>query len=80
MHVLLGLGYLIQGDIIVLLRFACKIHDVFVFNSWLVFHCLTEPHFLFPFFSWVMSSFSGEKAAYKVRCSEHRWSIVFVRY
>ena len=47
-----------SGDWIISLRmivsgsshFAYKIHDVFVFNSWIVFHCV--PHFLYPFFSW----------------------------
>ena len=26
--------------------FSCKFHDVIVFNSWIVLHCVNEPHFL----------------------------------
>ena len=52
MHVLWGLGYLTQDDILKFHPFACKIHDVLVFNSWIVFHCVDVPHFLYPFFSW----------------------------
>jgi hypothetical protein len=33
MHVLLGLGYLSQNDILKFHSFTCKIHDVFVFNG-----------------------------------------------
>jgi hypothetical protein len=33
MYVLLGLGYLTQYDILKIHSFACKIYDVFVFNS-----------------------------------------------
>jgi hypothetical protein len=39
MHVLLSLGYLTQDDILKIYPFACKIHDTFVFNSGIVFHC-----------------------------------------
>jgi hypothetical protein len=52
MHVLWGLGYLTQDDILKSYSFACKIQDVFVFSSWIVFHCVAVPHFLYPFFSW----------------------------
>ena len=33
MHVLLGLGYLTRDDILKFHPFACKIHDVFIFNN-----------------------------------------------
>ena len=33
MHVLLGLGYLTQDDILKIHPFASNIHDVFVFHS-----------------------------------------------
>ena len=32
--------------------FACKNHYVLVFISFVVFHFVNEPHFLYPFFSW----------------------------
>jgi hypothetical protein len=48
----LGLGYPTQDDILKFHPFACKIHDVFVLNSWVVFHCIDVPHFLYPFFNW----------------------------
>ena len=47
-----GLSYLTQENIPNFLPFANKMHDVFVFNSWIVFHCVNESHFLYPFFSW----------------------------
>jgi hypothetical protein len=50
MHILLGLGYLTQGDILKFYPFACKIHDAFVFNSSVGFHGVNEPHFLYLFF------------------------------
>ena len=40
MHVLLGLRYLTQDDILKFHLFAIKIHGVFVFDSWIVFHCV----------------------------------------
>jgi hypothetical protein len=48
MYDLLGLAYLTQDDN---LKF-CKIHDLFVFNGWVVFHCVGVPHFSYLFFSW----------------------------
>ena len=45
-----GLDFLTQDDILKFHPFACKIHYVFVFNSWIVFH-----NFLFPLFSWGIS-------------------------
>ena len=37
MHVLLGLGYLSQDDILKFHPFACKIDDVFIFDNWIVY-------------------------------------------
>jgi hypothetical protein len=41
----LGLSYLTQEDIFYFHLFACKIHDVLIFNRSILFHCLNEPHF-----------------------------------
>ena len=30
--------------------FACKIHGALLFNRLIVFYCVNEPHFLYPFF------------------------------
>ena len=46
MHVLLGVGYLTQDDILKIYPFASKIHDTFVFNSGLIFHCIDYHIFL----------------------------------
>ena len=43
-HALLELHYLTQDDILKFQPFACKSHDVFVFNSWILFHCIDAPH------------------------------------
>jgi hypothetical protein len=32
--------------------FAYGFHEVIVFNSWVVLHCVNEPHFLYPFLCW----------------------------
>ena len=50
-HVFLVLGYLTQDYVLKFNLFACKTHDVFVFNCWIVFHCVGVPHYLYPFFS-----------------------------
>jgi hypothetical protein len=52
MYVLLGLGYLTQGDVLKFHSFGWKLHDCFVFNNWIVLHCVDVLHFLYPFFSW----------------------------
>ena len=31
--------------------------NVLVFNSWMVFRCVNDPNFLYPFLGWRMSSF-----------------------
>ena len=58
MYVLLVLSYLILDYILKFHPFACKIHDVFVFHAWILFHCVDVPHFLYPFFIWIVSTFS----------------------
>ena len=45
MFVFLGLGYFTQNESLKFHPFACKIH-VFVFNSWIEFHCVDVSHFL----------------------------------
>jgi hypothetical protein len=50
MHVVLGLGYLTQDDILKFHSYTWKVHDVLVFNSRLVFHCVDIPHILFKKF------------------------------
>ncbi|EDL78420.1 rCG31731 [Rattus norvegicus] len=49
-HILLGLGYLTQDDILKFHSFAFKIHDVLVFNSCIVFQWVDVPHCLYAFF------------------------------
>jgi hypothetical protein len=49
MNVFLGLGYLIQDDILKFHPFTCKIHDVFAFNSWIIFPCTDVTHFLYSY-------------------------------
>jgi len=45
MDVLMDLGYLNQDDIIKFHAFVCKIHNVFVFNRQIAFHCVDVSHF-----------------------------------
>ena len=56
-HVLLELHYLTQDDILKFYSFACKIHNVFVFNGWIVYHYEDVPHFLQWRDIYVVSSF-----------------------
>jgi hypothetical protein len=51
MHVLWGLGHLTQDGILKTYSFACKTHDVLVFNSLIVFDCADIQHFLYAFFT-----------------------------
>ena len=51
MCVFLGLYYLSQYDIFQFSLFACKLHGIRVFKSW-VSHCINIPHFLYPIFGW----------------------------
>lgn len=52
MTIFLWLGYLTLDIIMKSHLFACKIHDHFVSDSWIVFHYVDVPHFLYQFFSW----------------------------
>ena len=36
----------------ILPRFIHLSANFIVFNSWVIFYCLDEPHFLYPFFMW----------------------------
>jgi hypothetical protein len=55
MHVLCGLGYLIQDGTFYLHPFSRKIHHFLVLNSWILLNCVDEPYFLYPFFCWEAS-------------------------
>jgi hypothetical protein len=78
---LLSLGYLTQFR-----AFAWKIHDVLIFNSWIVFHGINEPHFLYPFFGWETFGFLPVSGYCKSGCYEYNgahilvvwWSIFWV--
>ena len=61
MNVLLGLGYLIQ-DILQFYSFACKVLDVLVFNSWIVFCCGYVPCFF------IHSSIEGHLCCFLFAC------------
>jgi hypothetical protein len=50
--VLLWLGYLTQDDILEFHVFAFKFYEVIVFNIWVALHCVSIPHFLYPFLCW----------------------------
>ena len=50
--VLQALHTLSQDDSLKFHPFTCKIHDIFIFNSCIVFQCADVLHFLYPFFSW----------------------------
>jgi len=51
MCVFLWLGYLTQDDMFQFPPFAYEFHKVIVFDSWVIFHCVDVPHFLYPFLS-----------------------------
>ena len=79
MHVLLGLHYLIQDDILMFHPFACKIHDVFAFNSCIVFHCIEVPHTFSLFFSWwtsrLLPNSELDKAIINIVAQESFWDV-----
>ena len=52
MCVLLWLGYLTQNSIFYFHPFACEFHEVTVFNSCVVLHCVNVSHFLHPLLCW----------------------------
>jgi len=83
--VFLWLGYLTQGGIFQFYPFAYDFHKVIVFDSWIIFHCVDVPHFLYPFLCWRASGFfpaSGyhkyELAIINMFCYEHSGACVFV--
>ena len=70
-YIILGLGYITQDDIFKFHLFACKIHDLFVFHSWIVFCCVDVAHSLF--FIWETSKLFSVSG-----CYEHSWTSLFV--
>ena len=52
MCVLLWLGYLTQDDTFRFHIFACKCHEVLVFNSWVFLNYVNVLHFLYAFHCW----------------------------
>jgi hypothetical protein len=47
MHVCLDLLYLTRDDILKIHPLACEIHNAFVFNSWILFHCTDKYQIFF---------------------------------
>lgn len=39
-------------NMIFLVPFICKFHDIIVFNTWIILHFIIVPHFLHPFINW----------------------------
>jgi hypothetical protein len=52
----LAQGYLNQDDILWFSPFASKIRDVFVFDILITFHWVDASQYIYPFFSWGISS------------------------
>ena len=48
MRILLWLDYVTQDDIFKFHPFACEFHEVIVFISGVILHCVNVPHFLYP--------------------------------
>jgi hypothetical protein len=44
-----------------LVSFSWEIQDILIPNSWVVFHCVNEPHFLYPFFYGGTSRLGGKR-------------------
>jgi hypothetical protein len=49
-------------------------------NSWIIFHCVNELHFLYPFFSWGTSGLFPASDYYKYVCYEHRGACVLMMW
>lgn len=47
MSVFLDLSYTIEDYAIQFHPFSCKLYDIFIFNSSIIFHCVDVPHFFF---------------------------------
>lgn len=71
----LCLCYLTQDDLFKFYTFTYKFHDVFVFNSWIAFHCVGVPHFLYSVFSWGTSRLFSVSGYYEESCYEDNWAI-----
>ena len=76
--VLLCLGYLTQDDIFKFHPFACEFHEVILFNSWVVFHCVNVPYFLYSFFCWGTSGLFPVSSYFKYGWYEHRGACVLI--
>ena len=59
---------------------ACKIHDVIVFKSWVILHCVNIPHFLYSFFSWGTTRLLPASIYYEYSCYEHSWTSVVLEW
>jgi len=68
MCVFLWLGYLTQDDIFQFQTFVYEFHKGILFDSWVIFHCVDVPHFLYPFLCWRASGFFPASGYYKEGC------------
>jgi hypothetical protein len=75
--VFLGLAHLTLDDLFYFQSFACKFHDVIVFNGWVIHHFLKVSHVLYPF-SQGISMLFPVSGYYKLNCYEHSWASVLV--
>ena len=48
------------------------------FSSWIVLRCVTQPHFLHPFFSWGTPGLLPLSACYKYGCCEHSAALILI--
>jgi hypothetical protein len=71
MFVPLWLSHLTQDGILKFHSLSGKFHEVFVFNSRVIFNCVNVPHFLNPFLCWGTSGFFSASGYYKFDCCEH---------
>jgi len=79
MCVFLWFGYLTQDDIFQFHTFAYEFHKGIVFDSWVVFHCVDVPRFLYPLLCWRASGFFPASGYHKAAMNivEHV-SLLFV--
>jgi hypothetical protein len=54
-----------------LVSFACEFHEVIVFNSRAVLHCVNVPRFLYPFLYWRTSGLLTASSCYKWGCYKY---------
>jgi hypothetical protein len=76
--VLFWLSYFTQDDIFKFHPYACGFHEVIVFDSWLVLHCVNVPHFLYPFLCWRTSGLFPASGYCKYGCYEHSGACVLI--